>query len=387
MNIVRLAAFSVCIAAAKLASAGLSGPPESYIIPISDGTHLVVMLAPTRQAADVGDQCSLPDGQRVSLRDTFPSSGLYRIGSTEPLWKAAWYGEKWLTRVSEDGRFAICVNRFGGGYHSEGIKLRWGIKFYDRGAEIKSYDVAELVDYPSLMEFTNMDWHRLWIDDSVYEAQIESGFYTLRTSTHETYRFEVATGQIVEEHRVWRHVARGSYLLLPILGLASGWLWYRRRRAVRAQAELETSGDDDDLPRTPLNRLAFRLRTLFIFTTAAAVCLAYPQVAVFLSALGAAVYCTLKLSRTRRLRCWGLKIYPASFWRPGWWVLNLACWLLVYVLSFGPVWGFVCYFRFPTDVRMALLQVVYAPVHWLFIHMSCRSWWLVELYIRAWGGW
>lgn len=369
----------------KLALAGLSGPPPSYVIPIENGTHIVVMISPTPQ---LDKECTLPGGQRVSLRDTFPSSGLYKTGSTEPLWKADWYGEKGLTRISADGRFAVRVNRFGGGGHGEGVKPRWGIKFYDRGVEIKSYDVVELVDYPSLMEFTNVDWHCLWIDWSVYDAKVESGFYTLRTSTHETYRFDVATGMIVEERRVWRHVARGSLFLLAVIGLVSSWLWYRRRKTVSSHVVNEIPAPEDvDEPRTTVNRLAFRLRSLFIVTTAAAICFAFPHVAVLLSALGVAVFCTLKLSIKRRLRFWGLIVHPASQSRRWWWwALNLFSWMLFYVLSFGPAWGATFYFDLPTDVRLALLQVVYAPVDWLFTHTSLRDAWLIDLYIRAWGG-
>ena len=96
--------------------AGLSGPPPSYVVTTQDEEHLFVMLSPVPVAKDAGNDCTLPNGERVKLRDRFPASGLYRVGSTVPIWTVQWYGDEYLTQLSPDGRFVVRVNEWGGGH-------------------------------------------------------------------------------------------------------------------------------------------------------------------------------------------------------------------------------------------------------------------------------
>ena len=215
------------LALPRLAQAGLSGPPSSYLVPTRDGKHLLIMLSPVPIEEDAGNLGKLPTGEEVQLRETFPASGLYKIGETVPLWKVDWYGGQHVVRLSHEGRYLVRVNEFGGGYLGERPSSYWGLKFYDAGAEIKSYDVGQLVDHLSFMEFTSSDWHYLWIDDSVYHMEIEGDFYRLKTSCRETYRFNITTGEIVEEYRGWRIIKRTSLALLVALGLL-GSVWFYR---------------------------------------------------------------------------------------------------------------------------------------------------------------
>jgi hypothetical protein len=150
---------------ANIAHAGLSGPPPSYFQLTADGKHMLVMLSTVPVVDDFGNSCTLPDGQKVRLRDEFPSGGLYKLGSTKPVWKADWYEERGQVALSADGGYAVRINRFGDGTYVSGGALSWGLKFYEQGVEIKTHDVTDLIDYPSLMEFTSADWHFLWFDD------------------------------------------------------------------------------------------------------------------------------------------------------------------------------------------------------------------------------
>jgi hypothetical protein len=97
------------------ANAYISGPPPSFVVPTRDGNHLFVMLSCVPLPKDEGNDAVLPDGMKVKLRERFPSSGLYRIGSNVPLWTIDWYGEEGWVLLSEDGRYAVVLNRFGGG--------------------------------------------------------------------------------------------------------------------------------------------------------------------------------------------------------------------------------------------------------------------------------
>jgi hypothetical protein len=347
---------------------------------MSDGTRIFVMLSPVPVAKDGGNDCKLPNGQQLKLRDTFPSSGLYEIGSDVPIWSAAWYGEKSLAQISADGRFAVCVNEFGGGGWGEDVKPRWGIKFYDRGAEIKSYDVVDLVDYPSLMEFTSADWHRLWIDQSVYDSRIEDGFFALRTSTRERYRFDISTGAIVEEHRSWRHVVRGGYLILALVSVAGGYRGYRSCTVVRSPVVDEIESGDEP---TTLSWRTFRLRSIFFLITLAAVACAYPHVAIFLSVFAVAVFCTLKLSGMRRRGWYIPSVRRAKRWRMAWWAAAIASWLVFYVLSVGPTYGVAAHLRCASDIQMAMSRV-YTPVWALIRYAGPSGFRLIELYMNAW---
>lgn len=139
---------------ANTACAGLSRAPPSFIIRAQTETHIFVMLSGVPLADDEGDQCALPNGEIVSLRGTFPFSGLYQVGSIVPIWTVDWYGEHRLVRLSDDARYVVLINRFGGGGDRFHSSPSWGIRFFDQGKQIANYDVQDLVDFPSLMPFT-----------------------------------------------------------------------------------------------------------------------------------------------------------------------------------------------------------------------------------------
>ena len=299
--------FRVCVFLALLtcltniAHAGLTGPPESYVQPIDDGKHMLVMFSPAAVMDDTGNEATLPGGQTVKLRDTFPTSGLYEIGLTEPVWEADWYGQHGLVVLSQDGRYAVSINLFGDGQYPTG-PTSWGIKFYDRGVEIKRHDVAELVDYPSLMEFTTTDWHFLWIDDSVPQP-LDGRYFTLRTSTRATFRFDITTGEIVEEHRFWRRAARMGIVVLVVVGvLAAAAVGLRLGRSDLGTFARESVSNEEppELSSAPKTR-SYSLRSLFVLMTVVAVICWIPHIAMFAVSLVGAVR-TTRWSRRRRMR-------------------------------------------------------------------------------------
>jgi len=371
--------------------AGLSGPPPSYVIPASDGKHLLVMLSPVPLAEDTGNDCVLPDGEKVKLRERFPSSGLYEIGSTTPVWAVAWYElEYGPVRISADGRYVVRVNHFGGGGYGEGVKLRWGIKFYDTGREIKSYDVDELVDYPSLMPLVTCDWHRLWIDQDAFPAEIRDGSFVLNTSTHDRYRFDVTTGEIIEEFRLWRTATRVGVAALIVLGASGGflvWRWRKRRAssAAHPRPPPDTAGGPEGKPQ----RWSFSIRSLLIAQAITAVlCVlacTVPHIAVLLLAMTLAIFFTRLLVRAHRAAPWTV-LGPSRRWgRAGLGWVACASWFVFYALTCAPVWGFTIRLHWPHDVRMVFVKVVYAPVYWLLEGTAVGHWHAVQLYFRAWG--
>ena len=240
--------------------------------------------------------------------------------------------------------------------------------------------MVALVDYPSLMPFTSSDWHHLWIDPSAYDAGIENGFYALRTSTRERYRFDISTGEIVEEHRSWRHVVRGGYFLLAVTSVAGGYFGYRRCTEVRPPVADEIESSDEP---TPVSWRSFRIRSLFLLITFAAIACVYPHVAIFLSVLVATVFYTLKLSRVRRRGWYIPSVRRAKRWRMAWWGMAATSWLALYVVSIGPVYGVARYLRCAGDIQ-TLLSHVYRPVWSLDQFIGPSGFRLIELYLRAW---
>jgi hypothetical protein len=378
------------LAPAPLAYAGLSRPPESHLCPMPDGSHMLVFLSPISPELDAGKWAKLPDGREVNLRKTFPASGYYEIGSAAPIWTAPWTGRDGWT-VSNDGRFLVRWNIFGDGAYSYGGELSWGLKLYDRGKEIKSYDVAQLVDYPSLMPYTTSDWHRQWIGDGGDNPTIRNNEFLFETSTHETYRFDLTTGEVVGQFRMWRTLTRVATVLIAIIiAAAITVVVHRRRHATTREPnsiQLPTTSHKTAGQRSRLC-FSYNLRTLLATTTGVAVmCLMiprWPHVALLSSAVLAAAVLTRvslsyqradrsALSRRRRMVEGGIR----------WTAAGLA-FLSCYVLSAGPVLSLLDWLQAPHDVRMAVALTIYRPIFWITLIspdvLSPLDW-----YFNAWG--
>ena len=387
-------AIFACTTALSLASptfADLPALPKSHVQLMPDGRHMLVFLSPVAVEEDEGRIAKLPDGREVDLRAMFPASGYYETGSSTPIWTVPW-DDKDGWAVSDDGRFLVRFNYYGAGnYGWNGRELSWGLKFYDRGKEIKTYSVAELVDYPTLMEF---DSHYQWIGDADDNLTIKEGQLFLHTSTHESYRFDVATGRMLTQHRMWRMLTRIAWGSFATAIVASTVLIVRRRRRADgnrpiASRRLSTTHETTTRPGSPFS---FGLRTLLMATTSVAVlCLViprWPHIVLLTFVVLTAIFLTHALwryrranrsgqSRLRRTTGIGLRYIAAGL-----------AWLSAYILSVAPVLSLVYWLRAPDDVRMAVIFTVYRPIIWIqwlwtvvFSSLeSCLQW-----YDRAWG--
>jgi hypothetical protein len=354
---------------------------------------MLVFLAPLPAAEDEGRMAILPDGKIVDLRETFPASGCYPIGSTKPLWTAPWEDIDGWT-VSDDCRYLVRWNRFGdGGYGREdGGALSWGLKFYDRGKEIKTYGVAELVDFPSLMPYTSSDYHFDWLggddDDSLI---IQDGHFLLHTSTHERYAFDVTTGEIVEQFRLWRLVTRiGVVLALAAVGFvvfaARGW---RRARLQSSPATNQQPVAVEIAAARPPRIASYSLRALLIATTVIAILCAvgrkWPHVDVLIISVALAAALTIATIRGWRQRSQPSNRFNSRLMKSGLSMVTLLAWLWCYLLSVAPVVATLDWLDAPQDVKMAFLLTVYRPLIWVNVLSPLDSWPLVEWYFAGWG--
>jgi hypothetical protein len=387
-SIVLLCAFS------NSAAAGLIGPDSSHVRPLPDGRHILVMLVPNPPADDADDIRTLPDGRQVPLRTTFPASGCYESGTTTPLWTAPYEDyEIWV--VSDDCRYLVRCNRAGPDCYDSFPESStiWGLKFYDRGQEIKSYDFTQLVDFPSLMPDSYASEFRYdWIGDDSENLTIRDGQLYFQTSTHERYRFNVATGAIVDQFRMWRTLTNAGIALFLMAGVGVAVLMFRKRKRAAA-----VQGTADCLPKTSQQAsachsarfLSYSLRTLLLVTTAVAVlCVTvprWPHVVLLVSAVLIAFLLTRAASRYRRssrfargsaLRRTGFALRTAA--------AGLA-WCCCYVLSAAPVLSLADWLRAPDDVRMAIILTIYRPLFWISVYISRDVFSPLEWYFKAWG--
>jgi hypothetical protein len=355
----------------------------SFIIPTRDGKSIFVMLSALPSSEDEGNVCTLPNGKNVKLRDTFRCSGLYEIGSTTPIWTVTRFEGKGRVIVSEDGRYMVRINQFLGGFAGTRDDLVWGIKFYDAGAEVRSYDVSQLVDYPSLMEYGPR-----WVDWKFSGSEIRDGMYYLSTLCQERYLFDAQTGKIVEEYRHWRRVVYWTYAVLSIIAGLCVWLINRIRKTHRLAVAKTPDSEVEPVPFDCEGRpFQYSLRSLMILVTVGAVfCSVFSigaHVGVFVSSVALAVFLTDLLWRKwRRTRLRG-RMYGSERGRKLLWAGVLASWFVVYVLSMGPVAAVIsrqC-LDCRRDTRVVILHRVYAPASWV-----CAALWFcrpVRLYFSA----
>ncbi|MEZ6071912.1 MAG: hypothetical protein R3C10_17035 [Pirellulales bacterium] len=365
--------------------ASLRDPQMSYSVTSADGMHRLVMIVP--EPPDLKEYPWLVD----TLRDEYPQSGCYAIGSHEPLWTFEEYRE--CCCLSDDGRYLVAYNLYGDTELPPEVDDEWyepdvwGVKFYDRGCEIASYDIVDLVDYPMLVQMTTAGWYFVWIDEEQDEAvHIQGHRFFLRTSTHASFVFDITDGEILRESRFWRHLSTtGKVLLTTVIGTVL-LRWHVRR----------TSGGNDHATSWIKNHLtpietrrwfAFSLRQMVALTTMCAMLVAslqlapprgVPQFVVLLSSFVLALAATVVWLRGKNRsapRRWAMR------------ALTLACWLPFYLLSLAPVMAVLDRINAAWDVRLAVLYVVYYPIIQLESVFRRLAPDVVRWYFDGWSYW
>jgi len=334
----------------------------------ADGKHFLVVLS--RNPHEDDEPCLLPDGRIVWLHDEFEVGGLYEIGSREPLWKFDWAVHKGYVKLSPDGRYAVVINRWGGGNVHKPPTNDVAVIFLKDGREFRSYRSFELVDYPDLMPYNNGGWHHRWVHYDIERREIADGTLSLWTTTHDYYVFDVASGEILVARHLWRHVLWISIVLSVAVAAAAVWRVFRRR-----------AGPALEIPVPPSLQLRFTLRSLLIFTTVVAGLLGLfgiaPRLGVLtlaVSIAGCLTWVTLWLRRrVQHLPRWSTqRSATALLWLP-----TVAAWLLIYVLSCQPVLRTADRIE---DVQIVLRYVPYGPAYWLLTRTSVAEWEVTQWY-------
>jgi hypothetical protein len=353
------------------------------------------MLVPTEETQNENSvNVVLPNGDSVVLKDRYSRSGLYDATSNELLWTIDWFvGPCFL---SEDGESLVQCNRNGDGDYGRGGSLDWGVRFFHSGKLIKEYGVADLVDYPSLMPYHQGKAY-VWIDPDRHDnPRIQDGFLLLYTSTHEAYEFDIATGQIVDEFRLWRTLAWAFVIVTFALAtIVVGHMIRRRRGALPGLKNIEdqTAAQDNRICRSKVNtftitRFSFGLRSLFWAMTLIAfscpIIVYLPHIAILFTTAGFTFvfFFTKRFAAVLNGQCFG---HTSIRLKIAHWTLTLLAAFSTYACSMPPIMALLQKLDAPQDVQQVILQTVYWPLYMLLLHTSFWDLNAVSWYAARWG--
>ena len=263
------------------AQAGLRG---SYTDAFYSPSKEYVLIAIDNIMTSKGKDGNTMDffGKEVNIRETFPKSGVYEVQSKKFLYAIQpgefEYSGRYYT-LSNDGRYAV---RFRTGpcgvpplYNK--TELGWAIRFLDNGTVIKTYRVADVIDFPCLIS-EDLFTEESFLAD-IPDWQIQNGQISIRLASHEAYTFDVATGNVLSEYRPWRIATRIGVGMLTVLALAIGYFTFKKFQAKR-RLTLEGKSTQEPMELLAKNRtpfFSFGLKSLFVLTTLVAIyCALWP---------------------------------------------------------------------------------------------------------------
>jgi hypothetical protein len=218
-------------------SASLYCPP-SYAILSADKQFMLVMCSPLKTNYDSGRIFALPSGKQIDLREKFKTNGVYRLDNFECIQPLDWFADDGELFTSGDFDILIRLNRFAVETQNR-TNWSWCLNFYNKGKEVKRYQVKDLVGMPHALFLpqTSYGWHSVWNETGAFTAG--SGLYDvagsyssqfqfvlvtepqffgrIKLSDGNVFVFNVFTGEIVQQ---WRHHPLIKFLIIVILSLS-----------------------------------------------------------------------------------------------------------------------------------------------------------------------
>jgi hypothetical protein len=195
------------VAFSGFAWADTEAPPTDYVQVSGNEQYIFVMLSGTNSPLN-----------KPEIRKKYQKSGLYRNNdSTTPLWTVDWYS--FGVEVSSDGEHLIRS----GPWPSNNNYSELAVAFYEKGQEIASYRVDQLVFLPFFLpqSVSHYRWCRQWqFDDNLGRLNIE-------THHGEKYIFDVKSGKVINGF-----ITPLPRYLLPVLVIVVTMLgiWAIRKR-------------------------------------------------------------------------------------------------------------------------------------------------------------
>lgn len=213
--------------------------PSSYAILSTDNQFMLVMCSPVKTNYDSGRIFALPFGKQIDLREKFKTNGVYRLDNFECVQPLDWFADDGELFTSGDFDILIRLNRFAVETQSR-TNWSWCLKFYNKGKEVRQYQVKNLVGIPHelFLPFASSGWHTVWHETAAFTSG--GGLYPMTGSYHSLFEFvlvtepqffgriklsdgnvfvfNVFTGEIVQQ---WRHHPLIKFLIIVILFLSA----------------------------------------------------------------------------------------------------------------------------------------------------------------------
>lgn len=221
----------------------LERDPDSYLLISKDQTRCLVMsqsASSGRWTNDAGRMGTLPDGRKIDLYTQFPSNGVYRLPELSPIYFLDWFSASNRFAISTDLDALALFNIYAvhGNPTNAAVPKPKAIRFFEQGAEVRSYLAAELVENPRgltvpLRWFSSIGF-LAWLDsfrhvgqDQLEVVTVRRGLfirdYDLSFAPGNRLVFDLHTGALLSEDRplarLRRWVASG-FVAIVAVGLA-----------------------------------------------------------------------------------------------------------------------------------------------------------------------
>lgn len=205
-------AITVVFCAGLLCASTVAKPDDpasefDYMRPTKGGDYVFVMLRPKRFRSYSYDHVVYADSATNKrknvdgrLFEKYPESGVYRIGSTKPLWTVDWYS--FDVRACSDG---VHLVRFGPWADSGDEGKTLAVAFYRSGKKIRSYAVRDLIS--NYKELPGTISHYWWMKSSGFD---DAG-KRLKIITYSGYDYQVGRSLFFDirtglpAHQIWQH--------------------------------------------------------------------------------------------------------------------------------------------------------------------------------------
>jgi hypothetical protein len=236
------------IAAALLALAASNGvaglwASESRTVPSANGKYLLVLLLPDEERSNRREHDPAMDGPwtedgiherhesiltQNEIEGLYSQSGLYRNDrSTTLLWPIGFLESPKDIYVSNDGVHLIVTFL---NWDSEDVSNRGNaLEFYAHGRQLAVYNEDQLlVGYLAralLSRFAGVAW------PTCISAKLDdnSGTFEIATNWGDGFRFDIATGSLIESSLPWAFWTV-LIVILFVIALSGWWFWRRIHR-------------------------------------------------------------------------------------------------------------------------------------------------------------
>lgn len=200
--------------------AGLIGA-HSWSVVSPDGRYIVVMLMPeslriaTKKDFETYHPGEVYREQGAELRSMYSECGVYaNDGSTKPLWKIPWYIPAYNVYFSRDGEHVSIVQ--GDSIHMiSDIPVGAQLYFHHQNGSHQAW-IEQEIGWSWGLRFLFCRFildKPFWYNESLEQP---SDTYVIETNLHETFVFDITTGQMISSSSLWNKGLIAFFVAVPL---------------------------------------------------------------------------------------------------------------------------------------------------------------------------